>query len=79
MKDENTRKPGSGMFIEAIKDLNIDIDNSIMVGDKITDLKASKAANISKNYLFTNSPKFCKKDLINSQIKIIQNLKEIEL
>tara|TARA_B100000989_G_C19490034_1_gene449331 strand:- start:899 stop:1474 length:576 start_codon:yes stop_codon:yes gene_type:complete len=79
LKDENTRKPGNGMFVEAIKDLNIDIDNSIMVGDKITDLKASKSANISKNYLFTNSPKFSKKDLINSQIKVIQNLKEIEL
>ncbi len=38
--DCQCRKPKSGMFLEAKKDLNIDFSESIMVGDKISDVKA---------------------------------------
>ena len=55
LKKENTRKPGSGMFFEAIKNLNIDVTKSIMVGDKITDMQASIGAGIATNYLMTPS------------------------
>jgi D-glycero-D-manno-heptose 1,7-bisphosphate phosphatase len=40
--DCNCRKPKPGMFLEAKKDLNIDFLSSIMVGDKISDVKAGK-------------------------------------
>lgn len=40
--DCNCRKPKSGMFLEAQKDLNIDFLSSIMVGDKVSDIKAGK-------------------------------------
>ena len=33
------RKPKTGMFIKAIEEFNIDIENSYMVGDRFTDLK----------------------------------------
>ena len=36
----NCRKPEPGMFIKAQKDLDIDFSSSIMVGDKISDIKA---------------------------------------
>lgn len=36
----NCRKPQPGMFLEAQKDLDIDFSSSIMVGDKISDIKA---------------------------------------
>jgi D-glycero-D-manno-heptose 1,7-bisphosphate phosphatase len=49
--EENTRKPGSGMFFEAAKDFNIDLSKSIMVGDSLTDMKASISANVGYNYL----------------------------
>ena len=33
------RKPKTGMFLEAIEEFDIDIENSYMVGDRFTDLK----------------------------------------
>ena len=36
----NCRKPESGMFLQAQKELNIEFSKSIMVGDKISDVKA---------------------------------------
>ncbi len=36
-KDSNMRKPKPGMILEAARDLNIDINKSIMIGDKISD------------------------------------------
>lgn len=40
--DCNCRKPQPGMFLDAKKDLNIDLLSSIMVGDKISDIEAGK-------------------------------------
>ena len=62
--EENTRKPGAGMFLEAEKDLNIDLSKSIMIGNKVSDVEASAKANIPLNYLLSSS---C--------IKFHQNLK----
>ena len=49
--EEDTRKPGAGMFYEAVDDLDIDVSKSIMVGDKISDMKASVLANVARSYL----------------------------
>jgi len=40
--DCDCRKPEPGMFLQAKKDLDIDFSKSIMVGDKISDVKAGK-------------------------------------
>ena len=45
------RKPKSGMLLEAIKALKIDPAQSIMVGDKIEDLKAGIGAKVKTNIL----------------------------
>ncbi|NBI42437.1 D-glycero-beta-D-manno-heptose 1,7-bisphosphate 7-phosphatase [[Haemophilus] felis] len=45
------RKPKSGMLLQAIKELNIDPQQSFMVGDKVEDLLAGKGANIKTNIL----------------------------
>ena len=52
---ETTRKPGTGMFLEAALDLNIDLSKSIMIGDKVTDVEASSNAKIKSNYLLSSS------------------------
>ena len=44
--DCNCRKPKNGMFLQAIKDLNIDKTKSFMLGDSFSDLSASKKTNI---------------------------------
>lgn len=52
---EATRKPGAGMFLEAAEDLNIDLSESIMVGNKVSDVEASVKANVPSNYLLSST------------------------
>lgn len=40
----NCRKPRPGMLIQAANDFNIDLESSLMIGDKEADLLAGKAA-----------------------------------
>ncbi|WP_392567117.1 D-glycero-beta-D-manno-heptose 1,7-bisphosphate 7-phosphatase [Utexia brackfieldae] len=49
--DCDCRKPGPGMLLTAAKDLNIDLANSYMVGDRISDLLAGKAAGVKRTVL----------------------------
>lgn len=77
LAQENTRKPGSGMFTEAIEELNIEISKSIMVGDNMTDLHASIGANIQRNYLFRRNSISYSIDMIGGKVNIINNLSEI--
>ena len=44
--DHNWRKPNPMMIYEAKKDLNINIDKSIIIGDRLTDLKAGYKAGV---------------------------------
>ena len=41
-KDCECRKPKPGMILKAVKEYNIDLSNSIMIGDKYTDIKTGK-------------------------------------
>lgn len=50
-QDCDCRKPKSGMLLQAIQELNIDVNRSFMVGDKYEDLLAGIGANISQNIL----------------------------
>ncbi|OBX08936.1 D-glycero-beta-D-manno-heptose 1,7-bisphosphate 7-phosphatase [Gallibacterium genomosp. 3] len=45
------RKPKAGMLLEAIRDLHLDPNQSIMVGDKLDDVLAGQAANIKHTVL----------------------------
>lgn len=50
-EDCECRKPLPGMLKNAQKDLNIDLKNSILVGDKESDIDAGIAAGLSKLFL----------------------------
>jgi len=49
--DCECRKPKAGMINEAVEELNIDIKQSILVGDKLSDIQAGISAGITTNYL----------------------------
>lgn len=49
------RKPAPGMFFEAAQELNLDLSNSVMVGDKETDMQAAYAAGIQTRVLIGNT------------------------
>ncbi|MDC3200286.1 HAD family hydrolase [Porticoccaceae bacterium] len=51
-KDDFSRKPNPGMIVQAQEELGLDLDNSILVGDKPTDIQAGIAAGIGRNIMF---------------------------
>ena len=46
------RKPNPGMFLQAKEELEVDLENSVMIGDKPSDLEAAKRAGLKRGYLF---------------------------
>jgi len=51
-KDCMCRKPNPGMILNAAKRFNIDLVNSILIGDKKTDIDAGQSAGIRNLFLF---------------------------
>lgn len=51
------RKPKPGMLLEAAKELNIDLENSLLVGDSERDIEAAFAAGVQESYLFSAEKK----------------------
>ena len=54
----NCRKPKTGMFHQAIKELNIDTDKSFAIGDSIRDLSICEETNVKGILLNNNSSKY---------------------
>ncbi|WP_373036899.1 D-glycero-beta-D-manno-heptose 1,7-bisphosphate 7-phosphatase [Sulfurimonas sp.] len=67
------RKPNPGMLLQAAKELDIDLKNSIIVGDKERDIMAGINAGLTTTYLFDES-----NSVTNSQAnKIVSKLEDI--
>lgn len=67
------RKPKAGMILDLKKDYNVNIENSILVGDKKSDIEAAVAAGINYRYLITNHPQ---KDRMMSEFENLYDLLE---
>lgn len=50
-RDCNCRKPKPGMVLDLAKQLDADLSASILVGDKLSDLQAGRAAGVYRCYL----------------------------
>ncbi len=70
LKESFDRKPSPGMLLKASEKHKIDLNKSILVGDKLSDIRAGQLAGIKKLYLIGN--KISCKDA-----KSIKNLREI--
>ncbi len=46
VKESNWRKPNPGMILEASNDFNVDLENSILIGDRLSDIKAGVRAGL---------------------------------
>lgn len=47
------RKPNAGMLLEAIEKFSITPQQSIMIGDKVSDMQAAKAAKIGQRFFYS--------------------------
>lgn len=56
------RKPSPGMLYQAALHFNLDIENSILVGDKKSDMIAAKAAGIANRVLVRSGHEISKED-----------------
>lgn len=54
-KDSDCRKPKPGMLLNAARDFNIDLPNSILIGDQLTDLEAGYSAGVGRCILIHNN------------------------
>jgi D-glycero-D-manno-heptose 1,7-bisphosphate phosphatase len=51
-RENDWRKPGPGMFLQAAKDLDLDLAQSWCVGDKNSDMEAARAAGVRNRVLY---------------------------
>lgn len=56
-KDSYDRKPNPGMILKAREKYNIDLGESLLIGDKESDIQAGKNAGIVKNFLIRTTDK----------------------
>lgn len=50
-KDSYDRKPNPGMILNAKEEFNLDLENSLLIGDKLSDIQAGLNAGIGTNML----------------------------
>jgi len=67
------RKPAPGMLIKAKYDYDIDLEHSIMIGDKERDIEAGLNAGLVETYLFDESKEVKK----SKAVKIVNKLDQI--
>jgi D-glycero-D-manno-heptose 1,7-bisphosphate phosphatase len=58
LKACDCRKPQPGMLLDAIKQHNIDPAQSVMIGDKISDMGAARSANVQHKFLVRSGQTF---------------------
>jgi len=71
------RKPKPGMLVDAIVKYSVDIKESFFVGDKLSDIEAGNAANISSVVLVKSGHEF--DTSISMSIPVYKNLYEFSL
>jgi len=54
-KDDYSRKPNPGMIYQAAEEFNLDLNASVLVGDKMTDIEAGVSAGVGQNILLASS------------------------
>lgn len=62
-RDCNCRKPAPGMIVRAAKEHMLDLQHSILVGDKVTDVEAGQSAGLSCCVLVRTGHSISSKDM----------------
>lgn len=84
-KEENCccRKPAPGMLLKAAEDLDIDLNNSYMIGDQNSDALAGVNAGVKRNYIVTTGiypgGEYIPDPVLEDSTEICTNLREAVL
>jgi D-glycero-D-manno-heptose 1,7-bisphosphate phosphatase len=71
------RKPGPGMILQAADEFKIDLQTSVLVGDKVSDIKAGLAAGVGCNVLYSPSDA-TRSNIIHMATSIVESLAEVK-
>lgn len=66
--DCNCRKPRPGMLLAAKRKYSIDMANSILIGDKLSDIIAAKSANVGGVYLVESGHALRESDTLHAPV-----------
>lgn len=72
-KKDFRRKPEPGMFIEARKEFNINMEDSVLIGDKMTDIQAGARSGIGRLLFLNNKIKETHSNNLYTQISNLNN------
>lgn len=73
LKDDDSRKPKPGMILQSVKDMQINLRASILIGDKQTDIQAGLTAGVGVNILLSENKT---KSIVAAGVQIIETLHE---
>ena len=65
--DCNCRKPKPGMILQALNEFNISLKDSLMIGDKPSDLESARRAGVERGYLID--------DEFKSVLEVLEHIK----
>lgn len=69
------RKPKIGMFKKALENFNLDLANSVFIGDKLSDIEAAENIAIGEKYFLSTT----KNNINKENFKQISSLSEVKL
>ena len=68
-RESDTRKPGTGMIVQAVKKYDIDLNQSYLIGDSLSDMQCAQNAGLKKVLVLTgygeNTVEECKSENIH--------------
>ncbi len=74
-RDHEDRKPSPGMLRRAARDLDLDLSQSVLVGDRCTDVAAANAAGLAEAFLISG-PEGTACDAQHAPIKALVEVEE---
>ena len=74
--DSGDRKPQPGMILKAAKKYDIDLKNSVLIGDRSSDVMAANAAKLGGAFFIRNTKYSLDEDLSN-KCKVVDSFSEI--
>lgn len=70
------RKPAPGMILDAVRDHRIDLQQSALVGDKLTDIEAGRRAGVGRLFLVRTGHPF-RDEEVPAGVEIVEDLEEV--
>lgn len=68
--EHNTRKPGTGMIVQATAEHNISISSSYMIGDSFSDMQTGVNAGLQNILVLTGYGKIAQRKCLDENVKI---------